>query len=77
MAGVNLDLLNTISRPAAGTGYTVTAAAYEWTPQVAVGLGVEIYRMVFGLQYELQRSRQMYAYRRMEHRLGFAATLFL
>ena len=33
--------------------------------------------MVFGLKYELQRSRQMYAYRRMEQRLGFAATLFL
>lgn len=77
LAGVNLDLLNTVSRPAAGTGYTVTAASYEWTPQVAVGLGVEIYRMVFGLKYELQRSRQMYAYRRMEQRLGFAATLFL
>lgn len=77
VVGTNLDLINTISRPTAGTGYTPTASSYEWTPVVSVGLGIEIYRMVFGGKYEMQRSRQMYAYRHVEHRFGLAATLFL
>lgn len=77
MTGTNFDIINTITRPAAGTGYTVTAASYEWTPIVSVGLGIEIYRMAVGVKYEMQRSRQIYAFRKMEHRLGLSANLFI
>ena len=77
IAGTNFDIINTITRPTAGTGYTVTDASYEWTPIVSVGLGLEIYRMVFGMKYEMQRSRQIYAFRKMEHRLGLSVNLFI
>lgn len=77
VTGTNFDIINTIKRPAAGTGYTPIATLYEWTPIVSTGIGVELYRIVVGLKYELQRSRQMYSYRQMEHRLGVVATLLL
>ncbi|CRF34566.1 hypothetical protein BRSU_2103 [Brachyspira suanatina] len=75
--GAYLDRINLINRTSGlGQGYHVTDRYEEWTPSIATGIGFEIYRFVIGVKYEYARSKQLYAYRKMESRIGLDASLF-
>ncbi|WP_300711682.1 hypothetical protein [uncultured Brachyspira sp.] len=75
-AGAFLDEINTIIRDKKGMGYPILNTFNEWTPSVSVGLGFEVYRFIIGVKYEYARSKQLYAYRKMESRVGLEANLF-
>ena len=75
-AGAFLDEINTIIRDKKGDGYPALNSKNEWSPSVSVGIGFEIYRFIIGVKYEYLRSKQLYAYRKMESRIGLEASLF-
>lgn len=72
--GVNLDELNMIKRTA--DDYIPLESHNEWTPSISIGAGVELYRIIIGVKYQYERSKQLYAYRKMESKFGLEATLF-
>lgn len=72
---VNLDKINGIER---GLNQYILINTYnEWKPSVSVGAGIEIYRIILGLKYQYERSKQLYAYRKIEHKFGIEASLYL
>ena len=72
--GVNLDELNMIKRTA--DDYIPLESHNEWTPSISIGAGVELYRIIIGVKYQYERSKQLYAYRKMESKLGLEASLY-
>lgn len=74
--GAFLDEVNTIMRNKKGEGYPALNSYHEWTPSIATGIGFEVYRFIIGVKYEYARSKQLYAYRKMESRIGLEASLF-
>ncbi len=75
--GAYLDRINIVNRTQGhGQGYPVTHRYDEWTPSIATGIGFEVYRFVIGVKYEYARSKQLYAYKKMESRIGLDAGLF-
>ena len=70
------DEFNRIDRKAAGEGYNAIESIYKWSPSISVALGIEIYRFAIGVKYEYLRSRQLYAFRKMESKIGLEASLF-
>ena len=71
----NLDKINTIKR--GYNEYHLLDSYDKWTPSVALGIGFEIYKVVIGLKYEYARSKQLYAYRSMENKIGVEASVYL
>ena len=71
----NLDEINTVKREY--NKYTIIDSYNEWTPSISVGIGFEIYRIIIGVKYEYARSKQLYAYRSMESKIGIEASLYL
>lgn len=71
----NLDEINTVKR--GYNSYTILDSYNEWTPSIAIGIGFEIYRITVGVKYEYARSKQLYAYRNMENKIGIEASLYL
>lgn len=74
--GLDYDRINTVERTANPDGYKIIYSYDKLYPSIAFGIGVEIYRFTIGLKYEYMRSRQLYAYRSMENKLGVEVTLF-
>ena len=74
--GLDYDRINTVERTANPDGYKIINSYNKLYPSIALGIGVEIYRFTIGLKYEYMRSRQLYAYRSMENKLGVEVTLF-
>ena len=70
------DELNKINRKNAGEGYKAIESIYRWSPSISVALGIEIYRFTIAVKYEYLRSRQLYAFRKMESKIGLEASLF-
>ncbi|WP_157143817.1 hypothetical protein [Brachyspira pilosicoli] len=70
------DEFNRIDRKATGEGYNAIESIYKWSPSVSVALGLEIYRFAIGIKYEYLRSRQLYAFKKMESKIGLEASLF-
>ena len=80
IAGIYLaadyDRINTVNRIVDFREYEILDTLDKFYPCIAVGIGFEIYRFTVGMKYEFNRSRHLYAYRKMESKLGFEATLF-
>ena len=72
--GLDYDRINTVERTI--NGYNILDSYDKLYPSIVLGIGVEIYRFTIGLKYEYMRSRQLYAYRSMESKLGIEVTLF-
>ena len=72
--GANLDKINTIERGI--NKYTLLESYNEWTPSISIGAGFELYRIIIGIKYQYERSKQLYAYRKMESKLGLEASLY-
>lgn len=73
--GANFDKINTVKR---GINEYILLETYnEWTPAVSAGIGIEIYRIIIGVKYQYERSKQLYAFRKMENKIGFEASLYL
>lgn len=68
------DKINTVYREA--KSYRILESYNKLFPSIAVGIGFEIYRFTIGIKYEYYRSRQLYAYRKLESKLGAEVTLF-
>lgn len=75
-AALDYDKINFVYRAHNFKGYRITDSYNKCYPFVAVGIGIEVYRFTLGIKYEYNRSRQLYAYRKMESKLGLEATLF-
>ena len=74
--GASYDRINTVLRRNNTDGYNIVNSYDKWFPSISVGIGIEIYRFVIGVKYEYMRSRQLYAYRKMENKLGLEVSLF-
>lgn len=70
------DRINTIYRKENFKQYQILDTYDKFYPYISVGIGFEIYRFTVGMKYEFNRSRHLYAYKKMESKLGFEATLF-
>lgn len=75
--GLNHDLINNVSRYANGQKYYINDKHVEWIPEISVGVGFEIYRVIIGLKYDYGRSKQLYAYKTMESKIGLDISLYL
>lgn len=75
--GLNHDLINNISRYANGQKYYINDKYIEWMPEISVGVGFEIYRVIIGLKYDYRRSKQLYSYKTMESKIGLDISLYL
>ncbi|PPS21736.1 hypothetical protein [Brachyspira murdochii] len=75
--GVNYDLINNISRYANGERYHINKRYTEWIPEISVGIGFEIYRIIIGLKYNYARSKQLYSYKTMENKIGLDISIYL
>ncbi|WP_157154360.1 hypothetical protein [Brachyspira murdochii] len=75
--GVNHDLINNISRYANGERYHINKRYTEWIPEISVGIGFEIYRIIIGLKYNYARSKQLYSYKTMENKIGLDISIYL
>ncbi|WP_300758929.1 hypothetical protein [uncultured Brachyspira sp.] len=75
--GLNHDLINNVSRYANGQKYYINDKHVEWMPEISVGVGFEIYRIIIGLKYDYGRSKQLYAHKTMESKIGLDISLYL
>lgn len=75
--GLNHDLINNVSRYANGQKYYINDKHVEWIPEISVGVGFEIYRVIIGLKYDYGRSKQLYAYKTMESKIGLDISIYL
>lgn len=73
----NYDEINTVSRKKKGDGYTIIDSYSKFYPHISVGVGFEVYRIIFAFKYEYLRSRQLYSYKKMENKIGMEVSLFL
>ena len=70
------DRINTIYRREYFKQYQILDTYDRFYPYISVGIGFEIYRFTVGMKYEFNRSRHLYAYKKMESKLGFEESLF-
>ncbi|WP_304331347.1 hypothetical protein [Brachyspira innocens] len=75
--GLNHDLINNVSRYANGQKYYINDKHVEWIPEISVGVGFEIYRVIIGLKYDYGRSKQLYSYKTMESKIGLDISIYL
>ncbi|PCG20270.1 hypothetical protein [Brachyspira sp. G79] len=75
--GLNHDLINNVSRYTNGQRYYINDQHTEWIPEISVGVGFEIYRVIIGLKYDYGRSKQLYSYKTMESKIGLDISLYL
>lgn len=70
----NLDKINTMERDL--TGQRLISSYTEWTPSISVGTGIEIHRIIIGIKYQYERSKQLYAHKKIESKFGLEASLY-
>lgn len=75
--GLNHDLINNVSRYANGQKYYINDKHVEWIPEISMGVGFEIYRVIIGLKYDYGRSKQLYSYKTMESKIGLDISIYL
>ena len=73
----NYDLINDITRNINGQRYFINSSYKQWLPSISVGVGFEIYRVIIGLKYDYARSKQLYAHKTMESKIGLDISLYL
>ena len=73
----NYDLINDITRNVNGQRYFINSSYKQWLPSISVGVGFEIYRVIIGLKYDYSRSKQLYAHKTMESKIGLDISLYL
>ena len=73
----NYDLINDVTRNVNGQRYFINSSYKQWLPSISVGVGFEIYRVIIGLKYDYSRSKQLYAHKKMESKIGLDISLYL
>ncbi|WP_300711904.1 hypothetical protein [uncultured Brachyspira sp.] len=75
--GMDYDLINSVIRYKNNQRYFINDKFTQWLPNISVAVGFEIYRVIIGIKYDYARSKQLYAYRKMESKIGFDISLYL
>ncbi|MEI0797334.1 hypothetical protein R4Q14_03260 [Brachyspira intermedia] len=74
---MNYYLINNVERNVNGQRYYISSSKKEWLPAISVGVGFEIYRIIIGLKYDYGRSKQLYAHKTVENKIGLEVSLYL